>query len=321
MFQKTLDGKSWLVYIFWRLFPFLAATFVFGWLLLYAEDDPTYWFMFVPIVMLNTFTFFVSASYASLATYRKKQLNITDGARLSDPQLRKYEVNSSRWVKVTMLSWICTFLIGATIVMISIKIQRGEWSITEFSQPTVLSAGSQTHTLLNIIDIALQCLFTLPIFALVLAAIYIIRSFMKKRGQEKATWNVLLFISIASFIISTLLIFVLGWTMESIVRKEVKNFITKVPADVIVKINGQQIKDSSDVIHELSRVAPLPAHHSHDTQRVRIDIISHDNCLTLEVGRDSQYDYEYWIFYPSLRHLKVNEIGKIRTSLFDGYFQ
>ena len=52
---------------------------------------------------------------------------------------------------------------------------------------------------------------------------------------------------------------------------------------------------------------------------IRVDIESGKGNLTLELGRDSGYAQEYWVFYPKYRVTLNNEIGRVTTAVFDEY--
>jgi hypothetical protein len=52
---------------------------------------------------------------------------------------------------------------------------------------------------------------------------------------------------------------------------------------------------------------------------IRVDIESEKGNLTLELGRDSGYAQEYWVFYPKYHVTSNNEIGRVTTPVFDDY--
>jgi len=307
----------------WRIFPFLATAIIVGLMLRHAENDPnfrdytTFYFLFLPIVAIDVFCFINVACYGVQSS--------------RNPHNRRLAERFSIWAKITPLMWISTFLIVAAIAITSIYIGRGVWSITEISQPESLSVGTTKHTVLNILDLAIRVLFVIPLVALVFAAICLAKSLITKKTQREALLakslitnkkqRKALYICILSFSVPILLIFVLGWRMRSVTRKEVKSFMAKTSPDSKLMIDGQQVKGSYRFISELSKVSPLAAHNSHATKRIRIDIESADDKLTLEVGQDNINSDEFWVFYPSFRHTRANEIGRIRSSLFEEYYR
>ena len=88
---------------------------------------------------------------------------------------------------------------------------------------------------------------------------------------------------------------------------------------MVVKINGDFIENTKDIIVMLKTIEPLPAHHSHDTVQIRIEVISNSKSLGLEFGRDSQRPQEYWVFYPKYRCTSKNEIARVKTDLLNEY--
>ena len=61
----------------------------------------------------------------------------------------------------------------------------------------------------------------------------------------------------------------------------------------------------------------IPAHHSYPIKKFKFKIKDKDGELELLIGQDSQNKNEYWIFYPKYRHTGANELGRIRTNIFN----
>jgi len=102
-------------------------------------------------------------------------------------------------------------------------------------------------------------------------------------------------------------------------RNELKAHLGKVSADVAVRVNGEFVANPNELVAELKKLAPVPAHHTRTTKRFRLEILGDDNILTVELGRDEGRPQEYWVFYPKYRWKLYGEIGRIHTSLFDDY--
>jgi hypothetical protein len=64
---------------------------------------------------------------------------------------------------------------------------------------------------------------------------------------------------------------------------------------------------------------PFQAHHSHPTKRISVEVCAKSPRLLLSLGRDSDDTQEYWVFWPKYCVTTYNEIGRIRTPLFDSY--
>jgi hypothetical protein len=89
--------------------------------------------------------------------------------------------------------------------------------------------------------------------------------------------------------------------------------------DCRILIDGKTVPSSKEVLSVLKTVESLPAHHSHPTKRINIDIFDHAPRLVLSLGRDSDDQREYWVFYPKYFITANSEIGRIKTPLFDAY--
>lgn len=335
--MENWGQRKTIINLFWKISPFiLIACFIVP-ALMYKTQDPTYWFIFLPAVVLCVFPFSVTLSflvrmliitkkiqpnYFKAATYaeRKKQ----GEELLRNPQYAELARKASKWGQISMLIGIVVFLIIAAVAIHFIKIERSEpsWQIVKYPQPQALSEGSLKNELLHTLDIAIRYLFSIPFIALVLGAIIIIRSLVQRRKEKRRMtifWKILPFLSAALFVIPILLIFILGGFMQRVVRNEVKSFLRNVSPNVTAKVNGQPARDPNMIIAELSKVAPLAAHHSHTTKRIRVEITDNNNGLVVELRRDSSRDQEYWVFYLGYGNTFVNEIGRINTNIFDDY--
>jgi hypothetical protein len=110
-----------------------------------------------------------------------------------------------------------------------------------------------------------------------------------------------------------------GFTSRDIARENVKARLQTFGDDSRVSINGDFVDNHKEVLSTLRGLEELPAHRSHPTKRISIEISDHNSQLVLSLGRDSSDPREYWIFYPKYLITENNEIGRIKTSLFDRY--
>src|SRR5713226_2116217 len=106
--------------------------------------------------------------------------------------------------------------------------------------------------------------------------------------------------------------------MASLSRNEALNFIRGLSGNYKVSVNYQPAPNPDSIVTALRQVSPELAHHSHPTKRIRVEIQTEKGDLTLELGRDSDFPREYWVFYPKYRVTSTNEIGRITTPAFDG---
>jgi hypothetical protein len=108
--------------------------------------------------------------------------------------------------------------------------------------------------------------------------------------------------------------------MTSRSRTEALNFLRDLPGNSRVYVNSRPARDPNTIVSVLKTTSPrLLGHHSSPTKMIRIDIESEKGNLTLELGRDSGYAQEYWVFYPKYRVTSNNEIGRVTTPVFDEY--
>jgi hypothetical protein len=107
--------------------------------------------------------------------------------------------------------------------------------------------------------------------------------------------------------------------MTSHSRIEALNFLRDLQGNYKVYVNSQPAHDPDAIVSVLKTASPRPGHHSNPTKVIRVDIQSEKGNLTLELGRDSGYAQEYWVFYPKYRVTSNNEIGRVTTPVFDEY--
>ena len=148
---------------------------------------------------------------------------------------------------------------------------------------------------------------------------YVKKEYPGKKKPKSDRFKNFPFKSFVCFFGSIFVITIFNYGMKSAACERVKAFLNKVSPDTQVYINGQQIKETGQIIIELKKVTMLVVGGSHTTKRIPIEIVSHDETLTLVLGRDSRYPQQYWVFYPRYRYTSKNDIGRIKTSLFDHY--
>jgi hypothetical protein len=146
---------------------------------------------------------------------------------------------------------------------------------------------------------------------------------MKARGRNKSSFSPmpvrLPLMSILFFVGPIMIMGVIGEIMATRSRVEILNFFRGLSGNHQVYVNSQPVRDPDRIINALQQVASQPAHHSHPTKRIRIEIESEERKLILKLGRDSGYRQEYWVFYPKYHATSDNEIGRITTPVFDEY--
>jgi hypothetical protein len=126
-------------------------------------------------------------------------------------------------------------------------------------------------------------------------------------------------ISAGIFIGSVLIGLVVGNTSAGIGHDEVLRKLNSLKGDYFVSINGKAVPNSQEIVSVLKTLDWLPAHHSNPTKRIDINISDYAPRLALSLARDSGDPREYWIFWPKYRITTHNEIGRIKTPVFDAY--
>lgn len=109
------------------------------------------------------------------------------------------------------------------------------------------------------------------------------------------------------------------WTRQDIGRDEILRKLNSLKDDCRVSINGKPVPNSEEVITALKTLDWLSAHHSNPTRNIDIEITDHAPRVLLRLGRDSGDPREYWVFWPKYLITANNEIGRIRTAVFDAY--
>ena len=102
-------------------------------------------------------------------------------------------------------------------------------------------------------------------------------------------------------------------------RAEALKFLRDISGNYKVYVNSKPARDPDGIVSALKTTAPQLAQHSHPTKMIRVDIENERGTLTLQLGRDSGYAQEYWVFYPKYRITLNNEIGRVTTPVFNEY--
>jgi hypothetical protein len=174
----------------------------------------------------------------------------------------------------------------------------------------------------NVLDVLANILFIVPFVVLPFLIVNWVR-YMKVRTENKSRFapRPVRFpvMSVLFFAGPIIIVGVIGEIMATRSRVEALSFLRGLSGNHKVYVNSQPAHDPDRVINALQEVTPQPAHHSHPTKRIRVEIQSEQGNLILELGRDSGYGQEYWVFYPKYHATSDNEIGRITTPVFDEY--
>lgn len=108
-----------------------------------------------------------------------------------------------------------------------------------------------------------------------------------------------------------------GDTSQRLAQAEVRDTLDAFKREYQVLINGTSAPNPNDVLLALKKLRWLPAHHSHPTKRINVEIRQDSRHIVLSLARDSGNPREYWVFYPKYYITSHNEVGRIVTPLFD----
>jgi uncharacterized membrane protein len=101
------------------------------------------------------------------------------------------------------------------------------------------------------------------------------------------------------FAILVVLGFVISRIATSIAQNQVRATLGSLSDACAVSINSTPVENRDEVLNTLRTFHGLPAHHSHPTHTIDVEIADPPRQLSLQVARDSENPSEYWIFVPS----------------------
>lgn len=104
---------------------------------------------------------------------------------------------------------------------------------------------------------------------------------------------------------------------------QVAKFLGSVSDRSTISVDGHVVQNRDQLLATLKEFADVPAHHSHPTRELQVEILDPPKSMHLWLGRDCDDPHEYWVFAPSPSKLAARvgmkkDIGHIKTPLFDG---
>jgi len=335
---------------------FIIPSIIYG---INSGEEGSYWFIFLPGMAFCIFPWAKILALGIQTYVTARAFHITKEMYESNPELNELKNKGVKWAVITPLTWIIVFLsmmIGVGIYnagkprdkLIPSSIEQrdtrevpvvsdhsegkvetnekvetsGKVETSKIDIPPPFIENSNVHKRLQFYDTLIYRLIPVPFLGMLTGAIFLIRTLIGRWWKWKKIplgWKIVPFVAIACFILPIQSTFLIAAPMERMIRTETLKFLNSLSDNANVIINGKTVDNPSDVISRLQTLATIQAHHSHPTNRIRIQVLSSDYSLTLELGRDSDIPSEYWIFYPGYRHTQLNEIGRITTNIFDGY--
>ena len=180
--------------------------------------------------------------------------------------------------------------------------------------------NESTATLMRLLN---DCFYAAAVIAIV-ALPFLIVNFLKCRNKNLSprnygkitSWPIK---SMCFFAIPIMLAIACADAASSVARSHVLKVLRSSSGSTTVLINGIPSNKQQEIIQVLGAIDSAWAHHSHPTKRITVEIRSGMDNLVLQLGRDSDRQQEYWVFFPMYSVTDKNKIGRITTSLFDSY--
>jgi len=129
----------------------------------------------------------------------------------------------------------------------------------------------------------------------------------------------------ALFFVVPLLVAALAYGTSTLIAQcQVAEFFASVSDHYTISVDGRPMENRDQVLVTLKEFADLPAHHSHPTRELQVEISDPPRRMRLWLGRDSDDPHEYWVFASSPSKLAARaamkkDIGHVKTSVFDAY--
>jgi hypothetical protein len=350
------EGERKRTNAFWLILPFIITSCFIIPMVVYginSGEKGSYWVIFLPGVALCIFPWAKILALVIQTRAKIWTLQIPEEMYESNLELNELKNKGVKWAVITPLTWIVVFLsmmvavgiynagkpqdkpIPSTIEQRDIrevpvvsghsegKAETREKPIRAGEKiPLAFIENSNVHKHLQFYDTLIYRLIPIPFLGMLAGAVFLIRVLIGRWWKWKKIplgWKIVPFVAIACFILPIESTFIIAAPMDRTIMTETLRFLNSLSDNANVIINGKAVDNPSDVISKLKTLAKIQAHHSHPTQRIRIQVLNSDYSLTLELGRDSDIPSEYWVFYPGYRHSRLNEIGRINTTIFDKY--
>ena len=110
--------------------------------------------------------------------------------------------------------------------------------------------------------------------------------------------------------------FMMAGVMNMKSRQHVRSILSDIdPKKVEIKIGGIETKYRDDWFNAIKCIRIGTGSHSHSEDEQEFVISDSESTLVLKIGRDSDRDDEFWVFYPKYYATKNNEIGRFRSDI------
>ena len=125
-------------------------------------------------------------------------------------------------------------------------------------------------------------------------------------------------ILVGQFFATIILWLSLHFVFESIVRDELKTFLSQ--TNLTIKLNNVQVEpnETNEIIKAFENMKWVRNHHSHPLKEIKMEISNGEETIELSIAQDTEIENEYWIFwnkYKTTRWATFNEIGRINSDI------
>lgn len=317
-------SKEKLINLLCKILPFIFIGTIVLYLALHTtKGDITVFCMIIPLFVLAILPLLIGIGYGVQSFMLIQSLHIPQELMMSNPQIAELSRKGSKWFRMGLFNLFTGFLIIALIAIHFAQKEEKEspYQIIKTTQLKNLREGSSLDIKLTKLDNFGHAIFKMPLVAIGIAAVFIAISFLYKKPPivGNRLRNVAIIIPIILFAIPMITTLIVGVVIHKSVLKEVKLFFNDISPNAKVVIDGHEVSNGEEIVQALSRVGHMPAHHTVSVNHFRIEITDANQKLVLDLERDEAIHQEYWIFYPGYRYTMANEIGRIRTAIFDTY--
>ncbi|MEI6766974.1 MAG: hypothetical protein WCM76_15190 [Bacteroidota bacterium] len=115
------------------------------------------------------------------------------------------------------------------------------------------------------------------------------------------------------------LLFILTSVFKAITKNKVLSALDKNNITLVINNKMPDLAEQEQIISELKKVQNIETNHSGPQKRIKVEIITTDNIINLELGQDSNEKDLFWVFVNDYKVTSSNEIGLLRTSALDKY--
>lgn len=120
-----------------------------------------------------------------------------------------------------------------------------------------------------------------------------------------------------------LLTWIIGFGSFSLVETRAKNELINILTNehVNLTIIGKQLtqKDELELLNILKTIKHIPAHHSHPTEELIIQLKFDNHMSNIYLNMDSERKDEYWVYWDKYTVSNSNEIGRIKNGTLKKY--